>query len=172
MEDNNHELMEDNKHEFYVVRTAPNRETKFMETLYTQISKKEDHGIYAFFRPETVKGYVFVEASSLTKVVDAIRSVPNNKGVIKTPLEFSEFDKYFEKDGEAVIVNERDIVEIVAGPFKGDRAKVVRLVSGKDEVVIEPLNAAVPIPITLNLDDIRVIKTKEDSDEEENNYYN
>lgn len=155
-------MEEDNNHEFYVVRTAPNREAKFMETLYAQVSKKENHGIYAFFRPETVKGYVFVEAASLTKVVDAIRTVPNNKGVIKTPLEFSEFEKYFEKDGEQVIVNERDIVEIIAGPFKGDKAKVVRLVSGKDEVIIEPLNVAVPIPITLNLDDIRVIESKEE----------
>jgi len=75
-----------------------------------------------------------------------------------------ECTNFFEKDGEQVIVNERDIVEIIAGPFKGDRAKVVRLVSGKDEVVIEPLNVAVPIPITLNLDDIRVIENKSEED--------
>ncbi len=156
--------MEEKKHEFYVVRTAPNKETKFIEALQKIVSKKENHGIYAFFRPETVKGYIFVEAESLTKVVDAIRNVPNNKGIIKTPLDFAELEKYFEKDGEQVIVNERDIVEIIAGPFKGDRAKVVRLVSGKDEVVIEPLNVAVPIPITLNLDDIRVIETKSEEE--------
>lgn len=148
--------MEEVAREYYIIRTVPNKEDKFMDTLEKVVTRKEDHGIYSFFRPELVKGYIFVEAESLNKVVDAVRNVPNNKGVIKTPLNPSEFEKYFEKDGETVSVNERDIVEIIAGPFKGDKAKVIRLVPGKDEVVIEPLNVPVPIPITLSIDDIRV----------------
>ena len=35
----------------------------------------------------------------------------------------------------------------------------------KEEVVIEPLSVAVPIPITLNLDDIRVIEEAEGSED-------
>mgnify|MGYP000869255686 CR=1 FL=1 len=35
-----------------------------------------------------------------------------------------------------------------------------------DEVVIEPLNIAVPIPITLSVDDIRVIVAEEDKKNE------
>ena len=144
-------------HEYYVVRTASGKEDSFLDAIEKSLEKKEDHGIYAFFRPESVKGYVFAEAENLTKVVDAVRGVPNNKGVIRTPVPFAELEKYFESDGEQIIVNERDIVEIVTGPFKGDQARVVRVVPGKEEVIIEPLNMAVPIPITLGLDDIRVI---------------
>ena len=147
--------------EYYIIRTVPSKEDKFMDALERVMKKKEDHGIFAFFSPEMVKGYIFVEAMSLNKVVDAVRGVPNNKGVIRTPIHPSEFEKYFEKDGETVTVNERDIVEVIAGPFKGDKAKVVRLVPGKYEVVIEPLNVPVPIPITLSIDDIRVIKESE-----------
>ena len=151
----------DSAHEYYIIRTVPNKEDKFLDELEKVVAKKEKHGIYSFFRPELVKGYIFVEAESLNKVVDAVRNVPNNKGVIRTPVNPTEFDKYFEKDGEHVSVNERDIVEIIAGPFKGDKAKVIRVVPGKDEVVIEPLNSPVPIPITLSVDDIRVIEVKE-----------
>ncbi len=149
-------------HEFYIARTAPGKEEKFLDSIEQTLKKKEDTGIYAVFRPETVKGYVFIEGESLSKVVDSLRAVPNNKGVIRTPVDFSELEKYFEKDGEQVIVHERDIIEIISGPFKGDKAKVVRLVPGKDEVIIEPLNMSVPIPITLSLDDIRVIEIKEE----------
>ena len=146
--------------EYYVIRTVPSKEEKFMDALYKSLSAKEDTGIYSLFRPETVKGYIFVEANSLMSVVDAVRGVPNNKGVIRKPLSFEELEKYFEKDGEQVVVNERDIVEIISGPFKGDRAKVVRIVPGKDEVVIEPLNVPVPIPVTLSVDDIRVVESE------------
>lgn len=150
--------METAEHEYYIVRAALGKEDKFINSIEKIISAKEDHGIYAVFRPESVKGYIFVEAESLTKVVDNLRGIPNNKGVIKTPVRFEEFAKYFEKDGEQIIVNERDIVEIISGPFKGDRAKVVRIVPGKDEVIVEPINMAVPIPITMSIDDIRVIE--------------
>ena len=152
------EEVKDN-HEFYIIRTAPSREEKFLDNLSKVLSKKEDHGIYAVFRPETVRGYVFVEADGITSVVDLIRGVPGSKGVIRSPIDFSEVEKYFDKEGEHIVVNERDIVEVVSGPFKGDKAKVVRIVPGKDEIVIEPLDIAVPIPITLNIDDIRVIKS-------------
>lgn len=155
-----------NEHEFFIVRTAPGKEDKFLDSMKSVLEKKEDTGIYAAFRPETVKGYIFVEGESLSKVVDSVRNVPNNKGVIRKPIEFAELEKYFEKDGEQVIVNERDIVEIISGPFKGDKAKVVRLVPGKEEVIIEPLNMSVPIPITLGLDDIRVTEMKEDKENE------
>lgn len=148
-------------HEYYVIRTVPGKEEKFMDSLQKVVSKKEDHGIFAFFRPESVKGYIFVEARNLMSVVDATRGVPNNKGIIRNPISFGEVEKYFEKDGEQVVVNERDIVEIIAGPFKGDKAKVIRVVPGKDEVVIEPLGSVVPIPITLSIDDVRIIEQVE-----------
>lgn len=149
------------EHEYYVIRTIPSKEDKFIDALHKIVSKKEDHGIYAFFRPESVKGYIFAEAENLNKVVNAVRRVPNNKGVIRTQINPEELQKYLEKEGEQIIVNERDIVEIISGPFKGDKAKVVRLVPGKDEVVIEPLNVPVPIPITLSIDDIRVTSNED-----------
>lgn len=157
------------EHEFYIVRTNPGKEEKFLDGIENMLSKKENHGIYAVFRPESVNGYIFVEGESLTKVVDSLRNVPNNKGVIRKPVDFKELIKYFEKDGEAVVVHERDIVEIIAGPFKGDKAKVIRIVPGKDELVIEPLGMAVPIPITLSIDQIRVIKLEEKKVEEDKN---
>lgn len=145
------------EHEFYVVRAALGKEDKFLDSVWKMLEKKEGHGIYAIFRPETVKGYVFAEAENLTKLVDSLRGIPNFKGCIQSPIQFDEISKYFDKASEQITVNERDIVEVIAGPFKGDRARVVRIVPGKDELVVEPTNMPVPIPVTLSLDDIRVI---------------
>jgi transcriptional antiterminator NusG len=160
------------EHEFYVVRAALGKEDKFLDSVWKMLGKKENHGIYAIFRPETVKGYVFAETESLTKLVDSLRGIPNFKGCIQTPIQFDEISKYFDKASEQIHVNQRDIVEIIAGPFKGDRARVVRIVPGKDEVVVEPTSMPVPIPVTLSLDDIRVIGSSDvDNGEDNENDY-
>ena len=155
---------------FYIVRTSPGKEEKVIFSLQELLQKKKNSGILAMFSPESVKGYFFVEVDknrvekedNPTLVVDALREIPNQKGIIRKPIGKQEIEKYLEKEGEKIIVNEQDTVEIVAGPFKGSRAKVVRLVPGKNELVIEIQNMAVPIPITLSVDDIRVIKPRKE----------
>ncbi len=153
-------------HEYYVVRTSIGREDKFLDSLQKSLLSKEDHGIYSVFRVENIKGYVFAEVESLTKLIDATRGVPNSKGVIRDQIDFKDLEKYFEKGMEQIMVSERDIVEIIVGPFKGDRARVVRVVPGKEGVVVEPINMAVPIPITMTIDDIRVLEHAEEEKKE------
>jgi transcriptional antiterminator NusG len=52
-------------------------------------------------------------------------------------------------------------------PFKREKAKVVRVDKTKEEVIVELLEAAVPIPITVKLDNVKVIRrTKEELEEE------
>ena len=65
-----------------------------------------------------------------------------------------------------------DIAEIISGPFKREKCKVTRVDRAKEEVVVELLEAAVPIPITLKFDAIKVIrregeKGSDESKEEE-----
>ena len=49
------------------------------------------------------------------------------------------------------------MLKVVAGPFKDEKAKVTRVDKTKSEIVVELLEAAVPIPITINLDSVKVI---------------
>ena len=48
-------------------------------------------------------------------------------------------------------------VEVIAGPFKGEKAKVLRVNDTKEEVTVELLEATVKIPLTLNAEHIRII---------------
>lgn len=157
--------MEETQSVYYIARSAPGREEALIEAIGTVLMKKEDHGIYSVFSPDAVKGYIFVEGESFQKISDSLRGIKNFKGLIRTEIDFKEIEKYFDKNAEKIVVNERDIVEVIAGPFKGDKGLVTRIVPGKDEIIIEPLDSPVPIPITLNIDDIRVIpKSIEEED--------
>ena len=55
-------------------------------------------------------------------------------------------------------MKEDDKIEIVAGAFKGKKARIMRVNDAKEEVVVELLEAAVKIPVTLKAENIRVIK--------------
>ncbi len=53
---------------------------------------------------------------------------------------------------------EGNIVEVIAGPFKGEKARVQRIDEGKEEVTVELFEAMVPIPITVRGDHVRVLE--------------
>ena len=81
-------------------------------------------------------------------------------------LNYSEVEHMLEQAKVAVNIRKNDIVEIIAGPFKREKARVVRIDEAKEDVVVELLEAAVPIPITVKLDSVKVIRRDEDEEEE------
>ncbi len=57
-----------------------------------------------------------------------------------------------------------DIVEIIAEPFKKEKAKVLRIYKQKEDVIVSLLGAVVPLPVTIKLDNVRVIRRVEEED--------
>lgn len=52
----------------------------------------------------------------------------------------------------------KDIVEIIGGPFKGERGRVVRYDKVKREITIELLEVAVPIPVTVSVEFVKLLE--------------
>ncbi len=146
-------------HSYFAVRVAPGKEEKVLSIYLEILDKKENHGIYSVIFNPKIKGFVFVEGEDYVKVNDSIRKVPNMRSVIKKEIPFKEIEDYIDINVEEVInVNERDIVEIITGPFKGYRAKVTRVSPNKNEIIVELLDIPNPIPITLNPDDLKILE--------------
>jgi transcriptional antiterminator NusG len=139
----------------FTIRTGVGREEQVMDSLSTNAQKSE--GIHALLSPHGVVGYIFVEADSVTEVQQITYRVPYVRGVLTKKVELAALDHLIEFNPENIDIQLGDIVEIVGGPFKGERGKVKRLNKQKSEVIVELLDAAVPIPITLNLDSIKVV---------------
>ena len=61
---------------------------------------------------------------------------------------------------EKVVIGiaEGDIVELVNGPFKGEKARVQKIEEVKEEITVELIEAMVPIPVTVKGDSVRVIE--------------
>ena len=142
----------------FAIRTIVGREEVVLESLYNR-AVKNNIPVKALIHPQEIKGYVFVEGE-LESVKELIRGVVNVRGLITTPVNISELEKFLKPKESKIEVNLGDVVEVVSGPFKDTRGKVTRIDNIKREVTIEPLEVSVPIPITIPIEFVKIVEKK------------
>ena len=150
--------------EIYALRTTANREDQVMDFIISKI-QKGGLNIYSIVRPHGMRGYIFVEAENEIDANEAFSGVPYARGLLKRPVALKEIEPMLEQAKIQINMEKGDVVEIISGPFKRESARVTRINKDKEEVIVELLEAAVPIPITVKIDSVRVIR-RETEDEE------
>ena len=150
--------------QLFGLRTAANREDQVVDYLISKLQKRPE-GILAVIRPHGMRGYIFIEATSKTDAEIALQGVPYARGILPHEIPYPEIEHMLEQVKIEMNIKKSDIVEIIAGPFKRENAKVMRVNKQKEEIVVELLESAVPIPITVKMDAVKVIR-REDDDEE------
>ena len=156
---------EEKKTHIFALRTTANREDQVMDFLVSNVKKKK-LPVYAVIRPHGLRGYIFLEAESKSSAEQAAFNVPYARGILPKEIDYSEIEHMLEQVKREMNIRKSDIVEIITGPFKREQAKITRIDKHKEEVVVELLGAAVPIPITVKMDAVKVIR-RESSEEEE-----
>ena len=143
----------------YAVRTTSGREKIVIDLLEDSIRSK-GLDINVVVHPAEIKGYIFIEGS-LADVYKAVQGVMHIKGVIEKPINLSEVERFLVTKKEKMKIDIGDVVEIIGGPFSGEKGKIQRIDTVKEEVTIELLEAAIPIPVTISTELIKIVKKKE-----------
>ncbi|MEK6900120.1 MAG: transcription elongation factor Spt5, partial [Nanoarchaeota archaeon] len=152
--------------QIYGLRTAANMEDQVVDYLISKLQKQPTLGILAVIRPHGMRGYIFVEATSKGDSETTLQGVPYARGLLPHEIPYQEIEHMLEQVKVEMNIHKNDIVEIISGPFKRENAKVIRINKQKEEIVVELLEAAVPIPITVKMDAVKVIRREgEDSEE-------
>jgi len=150
----------------FALRTTANREDQVMDFVVSNATKKK-LDVHSVIRPHGMRGYIFVEAGSRSDAEQAAFNVPYARGILPKPVEYHEIEHMLEQVKREVNIQKNDIAEIISGPFKREKCKITRIDKGKEEVVVELLEAAVPIPITVKMDAVRVIRRDKEEEEGE-----
>ncbi|KYK25602.1 hypothetical protein AYK26_05675, partial [Euryarchaeota archaeon SM23-78] len=148
----------------YALRTTANREDQVMDFVTSNASRKK-LGVYSIIRPHGMRGYIFLEAGSRSDAEQAAFGVPYARGLLPNIIQYSEIEHMLEQVKKEVNIQKNDIAEIISGPFKREKCKITRIDRAKEEVVVELLEAAVPIPITVKMDAVRVIRRETEEEE-------
>ena len=143
----------------FALRTTANREEQVMDFI-TSNAKKKKLEVYSLVHPHGMRGYLFVEAKDRQDAEQAAFRVPYARGLLPKEVSYEEIEHMLEPAKKVEVnIQKGDIVEIISGAaFKHSQAKVTRIDKTKEEVVVELLESAVPIPITLKLDAVKVIR--------------
>ncbi|OIO65259.1 transcription elongation factor Spt5 [Candidatus Woesearchaeota archaeon CG1_02_57_44] len=128
-----------------------------MDFVVSNVSRKK-MAVFSIIRPHGMRGYIFIEAASKVDAEQACYDVPYARGILAKPVEYKEIEYMLEQVKVQMNIRKNDVVEIISGPFKREQAKVTRIDHGKEEAVVELLEAAVPIPITVKMDAIKVVR--------------
>lgn len=152
----------------FVIKVTTNKEDKAMDMIIDRVTKKTLQ-VQSVFRPHGLRGYLFLEATDRESAEESAYDLQYVKGIIGKTVTYDEVKNMLEPSVAEMKIEKNDIVEILAEPFKKEKAKVIRVDKQKEEVVVTLLEAAIPIPVTVKLDNVKVIRResdKEDSDEE------
>ncbi|MBS1266218.1 MAG: Transcription elongation factor Spt5 [Candidatus Woesearchaeota archaeon] len=151
-------MTEEKKSHIFALRTTANREDQVMDFVSSNAVKK-GFDVFSLIRPHGMRGYIFVEAATKQDAEQSAFRVPYARGILPNQVDFSEIEHMLEpKRATEMDIRKNDIAEIISGPFKREKAKISRIDKAKGEVVVELLEAAVPIPITLKIDAVKVIR--------------
>jgi transcriptional antiterminator NusG len=148
---------ESTENKIYCLRTTANREDQVMDFVVSNAERK-GIGISSVIRPHGLRGYIFVEAPSKSIAEQAAFGIPYARGILPSEIKYSEIEHMLEQVKKEMNIQKNDIAEIISGAFKREKCKITRVDKVKEEAVVELLEAAVPIPITLKLDALKVIR--------------
>jgi len=150
----------------FALKTTANREEQVLDFVSSNAAKKELR-VYSIIHPHGLRGYIFLEAETKQDAEEAFHGVPYARGLLPAPVDYKEIEHMLEQVKTPINIQKNDVVEIISGPFKREKAKVTRIDEQKEEVVLELLEAAVPIPITVKIDSVKVIRRETEEKVEE-----
>ncbi len=149
----------------FAVKTTTGQERNVARLIAAKVDM-EKIPIKSLLVPDTLKGYVFIEADGPHLVEEAIAGVRHVRSRIPGLVSFTEIERYIVRKPVIEDLGEDDVVEITGGPFKGMRAKITRIDKSKGEVTLELLEATFTLPITVHSDYVKLVeKAKKRSEE-------
>lgn len=142
---------------FYAVRTTIGQEMN-VALLVEGRAKVRKIPIKSILVLEEVRGFIFVEAPSPQFVDRAVVGVKHVRGRVRGKVDSSEIERLIMPKPVIEELDIGDIIEVVSGPLKGMRAKIVRLDRAREEVTVELLEVPYPLPITINADYVKLLE--------------
>ncbi|HZD44179.1 MAG TPA: transcription elongation factor Spt5 [Methanomicrobiales archaeon] len=155
---------EERDNRIYAIKTTAKQERAVADS----IKKAMDSGIgikvTAIIVPDELRGYVLVESpEKYARIEQLAERIPHARAVVHGETRLDEVAHFLVPKPVVSGIQEGSIVELIAGPFKGEKAVVKRVDAGKEEITVELYESVVPIPITVRGDHVRVVEKAEDN---------
>ncbi len=149
----------------FIIKVTTNKEERALDLIADKAGKKTLN-VYSVSRPHGLRGYVMLEAEDRESAEEAVFNLPYVKGIVGKTIGYEEIKNMVEPSVATISIKEGDIIEMIAEPFKKEKAKVLRIDKQKEEVVVSLLGAVVPLPVTVKIDNVKVVRREKEEEPE------
>jgi transcriptional antiterminator NusG len=150
-------LSEQKQSSIYPVKTTGGQE-RTVATFVANKAMQKKKSIYSILALDTWKGYVLFEAPNSQVVDESIQGFKHVRSKIPGMMQFQDIEKFLVTKSIVAELSDSDIVEIVAGPFKTMRAKIVRIETAKQEVTVVLLDTPYQLPVVLDAAYLKIVQ--------------
>ncbi len=139
------------------IKTSRGYEREVADTLLARTDDKPDV-VFALLVPSSLRGYVFAEGMSFEGVREMLKGIRKARGLVEGETTLKEVEPLLVPKITVEGFVEGAIVELISGPFKGEKARVKKIDQTKEEITVELIEAVVPIPVTVRGDHVRMLE--------------
>ena len=141
----------------FPVKTTGGQE-RTVATFVANRAQQKKKQIYSVLALDTWKGYVLFEAPNSQVVDEGIQGFKHVRSKIPGMMQYQDIEKFLVTKSMVAELNDNDTVEIVAGPFRGMRAKITRVEKEKQEVTVVLLDTPYQLPISLDAAYLKLVE--------------
>lgn len=161
------EMENDDVHpKIFTIKTQVGKEQNTADLLNSRAEKSKFEYPSILATPE-LRGYIFVEGYDRERLKDVIKTISYARTVLEGDIPLDQIEHFLVPTSAVAKIAEGDVVEMIAGPFRGETAKVTHIDDTKEEITVELFESVVPIPITVRGEQVRVVKRKDEDTKEE-----
>ncbi|MHB1470307.1 MAG: transcription elongation factor Spt5 [Thermoplasmataceae archaeon] len=125
------------------------------------INREASNEVLAIMSPFEVKGYIFAETMHPDRVSFISKGIRGYKGMVDGAIDLEEIAHYLKPKSVVSGLELGAFVELIDGPFKGEKAKIMSIDTPKEEVTVQLVESMVPIPVTVRAEAIRMLEKKQ-----------
>lgn len=166
MQGTNFEEIVEDQPRIFSIKTQVGKEQNTADLIHSR-AKKSKIDIPAILVTPELRGYLFLESTNDELIKDMIKTISYVRGMLEGDIPIDQIAHFLTPASAVAKITEGDIVEMVAGPFRGETAKVTHIDDTKEEITVELFEAMVPIPITVRGEQVRIIKRKQEEEKKE-----
>jgi transcriptional antiterminator NusG len=164
MQNSDFEDIDEEQTKIFSVKTQVGKEQNTADLINSRAGKSKIKIPSILVTPE-LRGYIFIESYDKERIKDMIKTVSYARNMLEGDIPIEQIEHFLVPASSVAKITEGDVVEMVAGPFRGETAKVTHIDDTKEEITVELFESVVPIPITVRGEQVRVIKRKEEKEE-------
>jgi transcriptional antiterminator NusG len=154
------------KTKIFSVKTQVGKEQNAADLVNSRAEKSKLQIPCILTTPE-LRGYIFLEGYDKERIKDMIKTVSYARNMLEGDIPIDQIEHFLVPTSAVAKISEGDVVEMVAGPFRGETAKVTHIDDTREEITVELFESVVPIPITVRGEQVRVVKRKDEDEKEE-----